>query len=183
MELRKLEKTEEANYSEYIKSWKAEKIVPTSSDDKGKAFNNFLKKLKSDEIENNGRVPSETYFLFMKNGEIAGAINCRYALNEHLREIGGHIGYGVSPNYRNQGIATTMLRLVLDSYPTMRTKEVSKRFFHVVENFMKQEKKNRNLMENIGLNFNNLLSRKFIGEPLKKITEKFPYKETFCNLF
>lgn len=116
MELRKLEKTEEANYSEYIKSWKAEKIVPTSSDDKGKAFNNFLKKLKSDEIENNGRVPSETYFLFMKNGEIAGAINCRYALNEHLREIGGHIGYGVSPNYRNQGIATTMLRLVLDSY-------------------------------------------------------------------
>lgn len=48
---------------------------------------------------------------------------------------------------------------------------------------MKQEKKNRNLMENIGLNFNNLLSRKFIGEPLKKITEKFPYKEISVIFF
>lgn len=116
MKLRKLKKTDEASYSDYIKSWKAEKIVPTSSDNKGKAFNDFLKKLTSDELGNNGWVPSETYFLFMENGEIAGAINCRYTLNEHLREIGGHIGYGVSPDYRNKGIATTMLNLVLDSY-------------------------------------------------------------------
>lgn len=116
MKLRKLKKTDEASYSDYIKSWKEEKIVPTSSDNKGKAFNEFLKKLTSDELGNNGWVPSETYFLFMRNGEIAGAINCRYALNEQLREIGGHIGYGVSPNFRGLGIATTMLKMVLDSY-------------------------------------------------------------------
>lgn len=42
-----------------------------------------------------------------------GRISIRHHLNEHLREIGGHIGYDIRPSARRRGHATAMLAAVL----------------------------------------------------------------------
>lgn len=42
-----------------------------------------------------------------------GRISIRHYLNEHLREIGGHIGYDIRPSARRRGHATAMLAAAL----------------------------------------------------------------------
>ncbi|MCC3763146.1 GNAT family N-acetyltransferase [Glycomyces sp. TRM65418] len=42
-----------------------------------------------------------------------GRISIRHRLNEHLREIGGHIGYDIRPGARRRGHATAMLAAAL----------------------------------------------------------------------
>ncbi|WP_225742999.1 GNAT family N-acetyltransferase [Marinilactibacillus sp. Marseille-P9653] len=109
MELRKLKVTDEIAYINYIKTWGNEKIVPTSSDHGEKTYQDFLQKLMQAEKGTEQGVPSETYFLFLEEQEIAGAINCRYQLNDQLKHIGGHIGYGISPVHRRKGLAHLIL--------------------------------------------------------------------------
>ncbi len=45
---------------------------------------------------------------------ILGSISLRHRLNDFLLAVGGHIGYGVRPSARRQGVATAALRLALD---------------------------------------------------------------------
>ena len=56
-----------------------------------------------------GWVPSSIYWI-VENGEVVGELTVRHYLTEHLREIGGHIGYLTHPAHRNTGIATFALR-------------------------------------------------------------------------
>ncbi len=60
-------------------------------------------------------VRADLFFLVEeeKPGYIFGAINLRYELNDYLRMVGGHIGYGVRPSQRGKGYATRMLALAL----------------------------------------------------------------------
>nr|WP_296070027.1 GNAT family N-acetyltransferase [uncultured Actinoplanes sp.] len=44
-----------------------------------------------------------------------GAIALRHDLNDFLREVGGHIGYGVRPSERGRGHATFALARTLDA--------------------------------------------------------------------
>jgi predicted acetyltransferase len=55
-----------------------------------------------------GKVAS-TFFVAVIDGKIAGRLSIRHRLNEFLALVGGHIGYGVTPEFRGQGIATYML--------------------------------------------------------------------------
>ena len=64
--------------------------------------------------ESNGLVPSATYFTIRKSdNKIVGMVNIRYTLNEYLRKIAGHIGYGIRPSERRKGLAKIQLYLAL----------------------------------------------------------------------
>ena len=55
-----------------------------------------------------------TFLVAVIDGKIAGRLSIRHRLNEFLALVGGHIGYGVAPEFRGQGVATYMLRYGLD---------------------------------------------------------------------
>ncbi len=55
------------------------------------------------------KVPA-TFLIAENNGELVGRTSIRHELNDFLFSVGGHIGYGVRPNYRRQGFATEILK-------------------------------------------------------------------------
>ncbi|PZE20497.1 GNAT family acetyltransferase [Paenibacillus xerothermodurans] len=60
-----------------------------------------------------GYVPHSTFWLVNADRRVLGAVNIRHRLNDNLRQIGGHIGYGIRPSERRKGHATELLRLAL----------------------------------------------------------------------
>lgn len=69
-------------------------------------YEEWLVKLENDKtkIPDENRVPGLTYFLVrVEDNKIVGMINIRLVLNERLRKIGGHIGYGIRPTERKKG--------------------------------------------------------------------------------
>lgn len=56
-----------------------------------------------------GRVRSD-FLLAEVDHEVVGRVSIRYALNDFLFRIGGHVGYAVGPDYRRRGHATEILR-------------------------------------------------------------------------
>ena len=77
----------------------------------------WLEKLLRDmDIANtpDSRVPGLTYFYVREEDDrIVGMINIRLALNEFLRNEGGHIGYSVRPTERRKHYGTQMLKAAL----------------------------------------------------------------------
>lgn len=64
--------------------------------------------------EEKGLVAGVTYLTIRESdNKIVGTINIRYTLNEYLRKIAGHIGYGIRPSERKKGIAKIQLYLAL----------------------------------------------------------------------
>lgn len=70
-----------------------------------------------------GYVPATTYILENDEGEYVGIFNFRHHLNEVLANGSGHIGYGISPNCRRRGYATSGLSLVLQEAKKMGVEE------------------------------------------------------------
>ncbi|WP_216402659.1 GNAT family N-acetyltransferase [Arcanobacterium phocae] len=56
-----------------------------------------------------GRVPATFFGAFVEE-TLVGRVSIRHALNDYLLQYGGHIGYGVRPEYRRRGYATEILR-------------------------------------------------------------------------
>lgn len=59
-----------------------------------------------------GLVPA-TFLVAMVDDELVGRVSIRHELNEHLANVGGHIGYGVRPGHRGRGYASEILRQAL----------------------------------------------------------------------
>ena len=59
------------------------------------------------------KVPFDVFWLV--DGEtFIGEAGLRYALNDWLLQIGGHVGYGIRPMFQRQGYGTLILKLALD---------------------------------------------------------------------
>ncbi|QDG51605.1 GNAT family N-acetyltransferase [Persicimonas caeni] len=58
------------------------------------------------------RVPETIYWL-VDGDEFIGRLELRHELNDHLLEVGGHIGYSIRPGRRREGYGTTILELAL----------------------------------------------------------------------
>ena len=107
--------------AEFVKVGEGNDIHGSAGLDKFLAFNwgyqAWLQEIEQQDGENDlgyKRVPSTVFFLMNEQqSEILGMINIRHQLNEHLMQIGGHIGYGIRPSKRRQGLATAMLGLAL----------------------------------------------------------------------
>jgi predicted acetyltransferase len=59
-----------------------------------------------------GMVPSTSRWIAV-DGRLLGFLSVRHVLNGFLRELGGHIGYGIRPSERRQGYATAATVLAL----------------------------------------------------------------------
>jgi predicted acetyltransferase len=77
----------------------------------GEDFNKYLERVnlyKTEKTVPDGKVPS-TFLVVEIDGRIAGRISIRHRLNVWLALVGGHIGYGVVPEFRGRGVATALL--------------------------------------------------------------------------
>jgi predicted acetyltransferase len=75
----------------------------------------FLARLRRNEsAPPSDLVPESTYWAVI-GPKVVGRISLRHRLNEALCVYGGHIGYEVRPSVRRQGIASEMLRLLLQT--------------------------------------------------------------------
>ena len=59
-----------------------------------------------------GYVPQSEWWL-VDEGDYIGHVGIRHQLNEHLRNIGGHIGYDIRPSKRGRGYGNKILQLAL----------------------------------------------------------------------
>lgn len=101
------------------------------ADDDNSHRNQWYRRLSIDELENGfesfvereqshargenlpeGYLPYSTFWL-IDNGIFIGQTNLRHSLNDHLRLIGGHIGYDIRPTQRRRGYGKKILELAL----------------------------------------------------------------------
>lgn len=75
----------------------------------------FIERLLRAETSPNPGLVAETTCWATFGHEVVGRIALRHSLNKNLEEFGGHIGYEVRPTSRKKGIATKMLKLILET--------------------------------------------------------------------
>ena len=84
---------------------------------KESSYEKWIEKVIADiDIANieGGRLPAFSYFYIREtDNKIIGMINIRLALNDFLRNEGGHIGYCIRPTERKKHYATNMLNEAL----------------------------------------------------------------------
>lgn len=81
----------------------------------GMNFEEHLKILEERSLGINvlpGRVPDTMLYAF-QGEQIVGRVSIRHELNEHLLNVGGHVGYYVFQDSRGKGVGTEILRMSL----------------------------------------------------------------------
>lgn len=90
-----------------------EKIIPYAI--RKNDYHDFAHYLAGLDEREDGEVPGSTYFcLDVDRNIFVGAVNIRHFLSDALLVDGVHIGDGVRPSERRQGIATQMIGLALE---------------------------------------------------------------------
>lgn len=78
----------------------------------GQSWADFLRRTELHEqgIDLPTGIVPDSFLVGVVRDHIVGRVSIRHELNDHLRRIGGHIGYAVRPAFRRRGYATEMLR-------------------------------------------------------------------------
>ena len=103
-------------YIEYVEEFRAagEKVVGQWGD-VDEDFTAFVQRLR--DYAHGMNLPDEwvpaTTFWLVCGGRVLGTADLRHRLTEALKDVGGHVGYGIRPSERGKGYATLMLELVL----------------------------------------------------------------------
>ena len=69
------------------------------------------------------KVPYTTFWLYV-NGVPVGFGSVRHFLTEALSKVGGHIGYGIAPQFRGKGYGNEILSLLLNKAHEMGIEKV-----------------------------------------------------------
>lgn len=112
-------------HENFMVEWGSDRMVPSSMDLSG--FDTYEKFLFALDLRAKGEhpwVPSSHYFLIDGKDKIIGMVDIRHELNEFLRNIGGHIGYGILPSERKKGYATYLLKEVLTKCKELQIDQV-----------------------------------------------------------
>ncbi|MBU1355844.1 MAG: GNAT family N-acetyltransferase [Candidatus Edwardsbacteria bacterium] len=83
----------------------------------GQTFREYIAALNRYEDPDNlppGKVTQISFWFLNEDNVLIGNSRLRLSLNEYLLNIGGHIGFDVSPEHRRKGYATEILRLTLN---------------------------------------------------------------------
>ena len=104
------------SYLAAVAEYKAAGSPPQHFEEPDGDFGEFVAKIKSRAQGENlpaGFVPQTDYWL-VDGEEYIGSLSIRHTLTDHLREIGGHIGYGIRPSKRKMGYGKRILKLGLE---------------------------------------------------------------------
>ena len=124
LEIRRLEVSDAEAFMDYIANWSTDtspfKIDAVEAYGKLSLdnFTEYVEKLAKEEVA--AQKPewstATKYFAFI-NGAVVGEISCRWQIEKGiLLEWGGHIGYGVAPDFRGYHFAEKMVEFVLPEY-------------------------------------------------------------------
>ena len=128
LELRTLRPEDEPSFRHAIAEFKAA-IPPFEfafDFDESAPFPEYVKKLKGWSLGQGlpDKFVPNTFFVGVVDGHIVGRLSLRHYLNDFLERIGGHIGYGIVPEYRHHGYATEMLKQALPNCSSLGFKRV-----------------------------------------------------------
>jgi predicted acetyltransferase len=126
LEIRQLGHHDEAAFLDGFKAWEGEEpdwhsFVWT----KGMSHDEHLLILANEHRGINlapNRVPHTMLYGFL-DGVIVGRCSIRHELNDYLRQIGGHLGYGVAPPFRRQSFGEQLFRAGRELLKSLRTTE------------------------------------------------------------
>lgn len=94
--------------------------------DEKEPWTSFLERV--DSVQRGENLPSgyvsATFLVAEVDGQIVGRVSIRHKLNEFLERRGGHIGYGVRPEFRGRGLATEILLRALEITRTLGVERV-----------------------------------------------------------
>jgi len=82
----------------------------------GQTFREYIAALNRYEDPDNlppGKVLQKSFWFLNDDNILVGNSRLRLGLNEYFLNIGGHVGYDVSPEHRRKGYATEILRQTL----------------------------------------------------------------------
>jgi predicted acetyltransferase len=81
---------------------------------------NEIKRAADESLCEADDVPQTFYWLKSSEGTILGAASLRHYLNESNIIDGGHVAYGIAPEYRGRGLGNEILRLAVEKLIEMK---------------------------------------------------------------
>ena len=106
----------ETSYRAYISELGDEERYPFPLDFDHHDFGAMLARIEAFRQGQNlpkGYAASTTYWL-IDNDELIGVSNLRHYLTPQIEQAGGHIGLGIRPSRRGQGLGNLLLKLTLE---------------------------------------------------------------------